>query len=71
MKLEEFLMDKKELLRRWILGYNGVNLSFICCDRSMFASEISTVTEDSEGNITLFKNEVTDNGWYDLVYAGI
>ena len=55
-------MDKKELLRRWTLGYNGVNLSFTCCDRSMFASEISTITEDSEGNITLFKNEVTDNG---------
>ena len=55
-------MDKKELLRRWTLGYNGVNLSFTCCDRSMFASEISTITEDSGDNIILFKNEVTGNG---------
>lgn len=26
---------------------NGVNLSFTCCDRSMFASEISSITDDS------------------------
>ncbi len=26
---------------------NGVNLSFTCCDRSMFTSKISSVTEDS------------------------